>query len=89
MSALIDSLSAAYRCGALSPDLFIRGLCCLQNLYEEEEDAFCQCCHHAVQSRPIKSVVRFECEGSSAHQIASLRSNDLDVCIDRHDMVRL
>jgi hypothetical protein len=90
MSTLIDSISAAYRCGSFSPELVIRGLCCLQGLNEYDDgNRHCQCCHRAAQSWPIKSVAAFECEGSSDDQIASGRSYDLDVCIDRQELVRL
>jgi hypothetical protein len=89
MTTLIDSISAAYRCGALSPDLVIRGVCCLRSYEYDDSNGLCQCCRRAVKSWPIKSVAAFECGGSSSDQIASGRSYDLNVCIDRQELVRL
>ena len=82
MTGLIDSMAGAFKVGALSPNLIIKGLRCLNDGNEE-----CQACRHACESFPLESVACFECRGSSKDQIKSGRSFDLDVCLKREEVV--
>ena len=81
ISRLIDSLSAAFRSGALPQNLLVRGLRCFS------ADEECRVCKRACKSFPIRSVVNFECDGSSRHQLLSKRSFDLDVCLEQEQLV--
>jgi len=81
ISRLIDSLSAAFRSGALSQNLLVRGLRCFS------ADEECRVCKRACKSFPIISVVNFECDGSSRHQLLSKRSFDLDLCLEQDQLV--
>lgn len=85
MSSLIDSLSAAFRCDALPPNLEVKGLGCLEGEPE------CQVCIRACQSYPIRSVANFECQGSSVDMISRDRCHDLnlDVCLRKEKIVSI
>ena len=78
MASLIDSMAGAFKVGALSSNLIIRGLRCLNDGNGE-----CQAC----ESFPLESVACFECRGSSQDQVRSGRSFDLDVCLKREEVV--
>eukprot|EP00956_Cyclotella_meneghiniana_P006334 scaffold8311_cov63-Cyclotella_meneghiniana.AAC.4 len=84
MTGLIDSMAGAFKVGALSPNLIIKGLRCLNDGNEE-----CQACRHACESFPLESVACFECRGSSKDQIKSGRSFDLDVCLKREEVEKI
>ena len=86
MQNFLDSLSAAYACGALSQQLKISGLCCpdssvVYNCRNDTDD--CETCRRACNSFPLDSVRNFESSGSSVHNAASKRSLHLDVCLKK------
>jgi hypothetical protein len=87
MARLIDSVSAAFRCGIFPSSLEIKGLICAANLYEHE---VCEVCCRACDSFPIASVVSFECgKGpSAADNTLNKRIHNLTVCLDRAQMVK-
>eukprot|EP00956_Cyclotella_meneghiniana_P043983 scaffold296400_cov79-Cyclotella_meneghiniana.AAC.3 len=84
MASLIDSMAGAFKVGALSSNLIIRGLRCLNDGNGE-----CQACRHACESFPLESVACFECRGSSQDQVRSGRSFDLDVCLKREEVEKI
>jgi hypothetical protein len=60
MHRLVDSLSSAFRVGAINTNLIVRGLKCLGTIYR------CQVCTGVCQSFPLKSVVCFENQNIAA-----------------------
>lgn len=93
ISRVFDSLSAAFRCGALPQTLSIKGLRCIRpwtfEIDDEDAEVECPICIRAAMSFPIRSVACFECCGSSKNGIEPGRSHDLDVCLDKHKVVRI
>jgi hypothetical protein len=86
MNQLIDTFSAAFRCGTLSSSLEVKGLRCPLSGYKSEHQA-CPVCDRAVMSFPPQSVVVFECEGDSYERTEMNRTHNLDVCLDKFDVV--
>jgi hypothetical protein len=85
MSRLIDSISAAFRCGSLPPNLSVRGLRCMRSGLMRAVD--CPTCRRACESFPLRSVAMFESKGSSQDQVDSARPYDLDCCLEREEIV--
>lgn len=84
MLAFIDSISGAYRCGALPKLLRISGLCCpdTTNL-GGHRGTECDTCLRACKNFPVEAVLCFDCRGSSISNARSGRSHELDVCLER------
>ena len=88
MKAFLDHISGAFSIGALPKHLVMSGLCCPDaHGYHgrNRRSNNCETCLRACRSFPLKSVVEFECRGSSStafgHRIR--RTHGLDVCIER------
>ena len=84
MLAFLDLVSGGFNCGALPKHLKISGLCCpdATNRQGMRSDN-CETCLRACRSFPLKSVVDFECRGSSSNDGRSGRMHGLDVCLER------
>ena len=82
MFMFLDMLSGAFKCGALSKNLKISGLCCPDATNDDRRSDSCEVCLRACQSFPLKSVLEFECRGSSENNARSGRRYGLDVCLE-------
>jgi len=80
MIALIDSISGAFRCGALPKKLKVMGLCC-PNVGRQHANS-CKTCLRACKSFPLESVLHFESRQSSTTHAYSDRMHELDVCVN-------
>jgi len=84
MLVLLDSISGAFRCGALQKNMQISGLCCPDTTDKNGmRGNNCRICTRACKHFPLQSVVEFECRGTSSNSALSLRSHGLDVCLER------
>ena len=83
MMAFLDLLSGAFGIGALPTHLKISGLCCPDAGGSHGRRNSCETCLRACRSFPLKSVVEFECRGSSSSNGRSGRMYGLDVCLER------
>ena len=83
MLSFLDMISGAFRCGVLSKQIVISGLCCPDLNDQRGAPGPCETCVKACNSFPLKSVVTFECEGSSIKSARLGRLCSLDVCLER------
>jgi hypothetical protein len=85
MIALIDSISGAFRCGALPKKLKVLGLCCpkVKEAAQTIEPSSCETCLRACKSFPLESVLHFESQQSSTALAISGRMHELDVCLNK------
>ena len=84
MLAFLDLISGGFQCGALPKHLEISGLCCPDATNRQGmRTNNCETCLRACKNFPLKSVVNFECRGSSSSNARSGRMYGLDVCLER------
>ena len=97
---LIRSLSGAYRCGALSSNVWVAGPSCPRSqrsssvrfFFLDDADDTCQACIEACKSFPLASVLDFENRGSSRKSMSN--GDDfficgLDVCLSREAIEKI
>jgi len=88
MLAFLDSISGAFRCGALPKKLKVMGLCCpkVKEAAESEHPSSCETCLRACKSFPLESVLHFESRQSSTIHAYSGRLHELDVCLNKSEI---
>ena len=87
MLGSMDSISAAFRVGALSKDLKICGLVCPKiRVTSAGGRPQCETCLRLCRSLPLESVVNFESRGSSKGKALAKRPYAVDVCLSREQI---